>query len=316
MSDATANVRIVVATDNGDDAQQVVRQLKAVFGDVRASIVAGDARAAAVDVESLRPQVLVLAFDTLEKAQRYYLGLYRHGSTALQAPHRTVVLCSKDEARAAFELCLKNCFDDYVLHWPLSYDGARLAMSVWVAARQMAAGADQPLTRLDWQRHARHLADLEGTVAAPETTAEDLRMRIAPSLAGTRALAEAVRQLRPVVMVVDDDEFSRRLVQQALDPARWQAVFAADGAAALSSLRRMRPDLILMDVRLPDTDGVSLTRRLKAAPHLATIPVVMMTGDARRETLVSSMEAGAAGFVVKPVRREALEEKLVAVLAC
>ena len=68
MSDATANVRIVVATDNGDDAQQVVRQLKAVFGDVRASIVAGDARAAAVDVESLRPQVLVLAFDTLDEA--------------------------------------------------------------------------------------------------------------------------------------------------------------------------------------------------------------------------------------------------------
>jgi CheY-like chemotaxis protein len=317
MSDATVNVRIVVATDNGDDAHQVVRQLKTVFSDVRASVVADDARATAAEVETLRPQVLVLAFDTLEKAQRYYLGLYRHGSNALQAPHRTVVLCGKDEAREAFELCLKNCFDDYVLYWPLSYDGGRLAMSVWVACRQMAPEPDQPLSRLDWQRHARHLEDIEGTIAkSADVTAVDLRTRIAPSLAGTRPLADAVRRLRPVVMVVDDDEFSCRLVQQALDPARWQAVYATDGASALSSLRRTRPDLILMDVRLPDTDGVSLTRRLKATTHLAAIPIVMMTGDARRETLLSSMEAGAAGFVVKPVRRDALDEKLSTLLGC
>jgi len=57
-----------------------------------------------------------------------------------------------------------------------------------------------------------------------------------------------------------------------------------------------------------------LTQRLKAAPHLANIPIIMMTGDARRETLVSSMEAGAIAFVVKPFSRESLERNLDKVL--
>ncbi|MDO9355128.1 MAG: response regulator, partial [Solirubrobacteraceae bacterium] len=204
----------------------------------------------------------------------------------------------------------------YVLYWPLSYDGSRLAMSVWVASRQMTAPIDETPRRTELQRHARHLAALEVTVAdRAEISAGELRSRLEPSLAGTRPLAEAVRKLRPLVMVVDDDEFARRLVKQALDPARWRAVFASDGAAALSGLRQVRPDVILMDIRLPDTDGVVLTRRLKASPHLADIPIVMMTGDARRETLVSSMEAGAVGFVVKPVKGQALEDKLMSVLA-
>jgi CheY-like chemotaxis protein len=68
--------------------------------------------------------------------------------------------------------------------------------------------------------------------------------------------------------------------------------------------------VILMDIRLPGMDGVALTRHLKSSPHLTDIPIVMMTGDARRETLLRSIEAGAAGFVVKPVTRAGLEAKL------
>ena len=61
-------------------------------------------------------------------------------------------------------------------------------------------------------------------------------------------------------------------------------------------------------------DGVSLTRRLKASAYTADIPIVMMTGDARRETLVGSMEAGATDFVVKPVARATLQAKLDKIL--
>jgi CheY-like chemotaxis protein len=159
--------------------------------------------------------------------------------------------------------------------------------------------------------HARHLEELERVVADPaESSLSSLRERIEPALATTRPLAQAMRKLRPMVMVVEDDEFARQVVQRSLNADRWQVTLARDGADALAKLRRMRPDVILMDVRLPGMDGVELTRRLKATPHLATIPIVMMTGDARRETLISSMEAGAAAFVVKPVTRAALEAKL------
>ena len=126
--------------------------------------------------------------------------------------------------------------------------------------------------------------------------------------------AAALQQLRAIVLVIDDDEFSRRLVEGVLDPARWQVVHAESAAASLRELRSLRPDVILMDVNLPGMDGVELTRHLKAAAHLAHIPIVIMTGDARRDTLLRSMEAGAAEFVVKPISRGALEAKLDKVL--
>ena len=65
-----------------------------------------------------------------------------------------------------------------------------------------------------------------------------------------------------------------------------------------------------MDVMLPGRDGVDLTQSLKADPALAGIPVVMLTGEARREVLVRSMEAGAADFIVKPFTPDALVAKL------
>jgi CheY-like chemotaxis protein len=76
----------------------------------------------------------------------------------------------------------------------------------------------------------------------------------------------------------------------------------------------VRPDAILMDIRLPGIDGVSLTERLKASPALADIPIIMMSGDSRVETLVRSMEAGATAFVVKPFTRQSLTMKLEKVL--
>lgn len=57
-------------------------------------------------------------------------------------------------------------------------------------------------------------------------------------------------------------------------------------------------------------DGVALTRKLKAVPHLAEVPILMLTGDARREILASSIAAGAAGFIVKPFTRETLVGKI------
>jgi len=90
--------------------------------------------------------------------------------------------------------------------------------------------------------------------------------------------------------------------------------FAFDGREAVSQLSRVRADVILMDIRLPGIDGLALTRRLKASAQIADIPVVMLTGDARRETLMDSLAAGASEFVVKPVSKATLEAKLDRVL--
>lgn len=172
----------------------------------------------------------------------------------------------------------------------------------------------EELTREVGQLKDSHIASVRraGTreIESTRARARSLKDKLEPSLAGARVLVDELRKLKPVVMIVEDDEFARELVSRALDPESWEVVFAADGQEALNQLKRLRPDVILMDIRLPGIDGVSLTHRLKSSPHLADIPVIMMTGDARKETLLSSLAAGAAGYVVKPFTRAVLTEKL------
>jgi CheY-like chemotaxis protein len=311
MKTSPAQARILIASDNREDARQIARQLVDLFDNVRIST---DPECAVSDFESGRPDLLLLAFNTLEKSERYYLGLHRLAAGAVRSPHRTIVLCGKDEVQTAFDLCRKDYFDDYVLFWPQNQDGRRLAMSIWIACRPNVAEEPRP-GHAELLLHAKHLSELEHVVAhAEQVPANRLIERLQPALAATRPLAAAVRALRPMVLVVDDDEFAQQLVRQSLDPSRWRVEFASDGTNALAQLRRLRADLILMDVRLPGLDGVTLTRMLKASPETASIPIIMMTGDSRRETLVGSMEAGAAGFVVKPVTRATLQAKLDKVL--
>ncbi|MEO8056700.1 MAG: response regulator [Burkholderiales bacterium] len=336
MKKNLSSARVLVATDNVDDAKVILHMLEAESMQLRAST----APAMAVrDFDEFQPDVLVLAFETLDKAQRYYLGLYR--ATQTLRPHRTVILCDKSEVHAVVDLCKKEYFDDYVLYWPLAHDGLRLGMSVWNACREMARRVDQPQPAT-LHAHVKHLGDLEAVldrelsegidelkraqsaqtpqadaagVQPIDAWARKLRDEIEPAMAGTRELTKMTHTLRKVVMVVDDDPVVRALIGRMLDPAVYEVRCAADADAALIQLRRGCPDVVLMDVQLPGLDGVALTHRMKRSTFLANIPVVMMTGDARRETVASSMEAGAAGFVVKPVSRAALNEKLAKVLS-
>lgn len=314
MKPPTASMRILVASDNADDATRIIEQLKRDFADIRAST---DADRAVADFEACRPAVLVLAFNTVDKARSYALELYRSSEMVNQHTHRTVLLCNKDEIRTAFDLCKEGSFDDYVPYWPHLHDGLRLSMCIWNVARQNVPRPAEGPSHLDLIVHVRQLGAMRSVVRqlvaegeAKFGLGQSLQDRLVPFLDALGSLTEKVRKIQPVVMIVDDDEVARVLTEKALDGRGYELVFAADGMTALGMLRRGRPDLILMDVNLPDIDGVELTQRLKALPGLAEVPVVMVTGEARRETLESSMSAGAAGFIVKPFGREALIAKL------
>lgn len=150
------------------------------------------------------------------------------------------------------------------------------------------------------------------TPADPARLATSLRLakRVVAAAAVPASAADPPAPKRPVVLVVEDDEVLHHLVAAMVDSETVELVFEADGASALERVRALVPDLVLMDVLLPDADGIELTQRLKNMPELAAIPVVMFTGEARMETFMRSMEAGAADFLVKPFTREALVAKL------
>ncbi len=95
-----------------------------------------------------------------------------------------------------------------------------------------------------------------------------------------------------------------------LEPENYRLVLAGSGAQALSLMRKTLPDLVLMDVQMPDMDGIETTRRLKALPSFANVAVIMLTGRSEGSVVVDSLSAGAADFVVKPVDRDKLIAKV------
>jgi PleD family two-component response regulator len=134
-----SSAAILIVTDDSTDAGMVRKLLQEEFKNVFTST---NPDSIAQDFEERRPEVLVLAFATLEKSERYYLGLYRLCPAVQQHHHRTVILCDKEEVKRVYELCRKNYFDDYVLFWPMTYDMSRLAMSVHHLLRELAAFRD------------------------------------------------------------------------------------------------------------------------------------------------------------------------------
>jgi CheY-like chemotaxis protein len=137
-----------------------------------------------------------------------------------------------------------------------------------------------------------------------------LQQNMEPLSASTRALSELVDHFQPIVLIVDDNELELKFVAKLLDEELCELVFAKSGAEALALMRKVRPDLILLDVDMPEIDGLETLRRLKQGPHLADIPVVMVTGHREKEMVVKFLNAGAADYAVKPLERLSLLKKV------
>jgi len=116
----------------------------------------------------------------------------------------------------------------------------------------------------------------------------------------------------PVVLVVDDDEVVRKLVGAILKEEPYRLVCVGSAQEAMEALRTVRPDVILMDIEMPGMDGMQATRRIKADPRFADVPVIMITGHSGSDTVRDSFRSGAADFIVKPFDREKMIAKVAA----
>jgi two-component system, cell cycle response regulator len=108
------------------------------------------------------------------------------------------------------------------------------------------------------------------------------------------------------VLVVDDILANVRLLEAKLSAEYFDVVTAMNGADALESVQRARPDIVLLDVMMPGIDGIEVCRRIKSNPQTQHIPVVMVTALDQPEDRVKGLEAGADDFLTKPVNDLAL----------
>ena len=110
----------------------------------------------------------------------------------------------------------------------------------------------------------------------------------------------------PTILVVDDREQNLQVVGATLAPFRYELVFATSGTQALELVEANRPDLIVLDIMLPDIDGLEVCRRLKKNPALECIPVIFLSAQTEKNLIVEALEAGAVDFITKPFNKAEL----------
>lgn len=102
------------------------------------------------------------------------------------------------------------------------------------------------------------------------------------------------------ILVVDDDQLMHRLFQHHLERAGYQMVSAMNGREALEMAARQPPHLIVMDIMMPEVDGLAALRELKKSDATKSVPVIMITANGHHLTRKESETCGAAIFLTKP----------------
>jgi signal transduction histidine kinase len=109
------------------------------------------------------------------------------------------------------------------------------------------------------------------------------------------------RRSMPLVLIIDDDELQRFLYREALEPAGFEIVEADGGRMAIAIFGEIRPDVVLLDVLMPEMNGFDTCRAIRAMSFGTTIPILMATGLDDIESIELSYQAGATDFISKPI---------------
>ena len=112
-------------------------------------------------------------------------------------------------------------------------------------------------------------------------------------------------------LIVDDFSTMRRIVRNLLKEIGYNtADEAEDGAIALQKLKGGGFDFVISDINMPNMNGFDLIRGMRAVDALKSVPVLVVSAEAKKEDIVTAAQAGATGYIVKPFTKTTLEEKL------
>jgi CheY-like chemotaxis protein/MinD-like ATPase involved in chromosome partitioning or flagellar assembly len=121
--------------------------------------------------------------------------------------------------------------------------------------------------------------------------------------------------MSPKILIVDDDLKTLRLVGLMLQRQGYEIVAANNGTQAMGMARNVKPDMVVLDIMMPDVDGYEVTRQLRKDPDTATIPIILFTAKSQVDDKVEGDEAGADGYLTKPVHPAELIAKIKGLLA-
>lgn len=118
---------------------------------------------------------------------------------------------------------------------------------------------------------------------------------------------------KPLVLVADDEEDIRVLVSFRLDRAGWEVVTAADGREALDLILERRPDIAVLDVRMPKLTGIEVLEQVRADATVGETPVILLSAGVQEDSIAKGLEAGANEYMKKPFSPDELAARVEAV---
>jgi CheY-like chemotaxis protein len=330
--------RMLVVSDSDEEIQAIQNLL---HEDGFVSMTAKHETEAIEMFKARKPVVLIISYFDIVQAERFYTKLNRSGKEIDAIPHRSLLLCRGSHAQRAFELCLDGVVDDYVVNRPL-IDPYRLRLSVYQALNHCSLSeefkalakkvedAEEDLEKMQeslgqamakggslsgdmlktFAEHAKKLnIRLRGQDDAPEPPAgEGAKEQAGPQSVFQRDAPSPFPQ--PVILLVEDEPTYRGILRKILEDADCRVTEAEDGLQALAALRNERPNLIFLDLMMPNLDGLETLKQVKSNPLLKPIPVVMLTGMSEKDIVRECIRQGAVDFVVKPSNRATLLQKV------
>jgi two-component system cell cycle response regulator DivK len=108
------------------------------------------------------------------------------------------------------------------------------------------------------------------------------------------------------ILYIEDNFDNRLLVRRVLEAEGYRVIEAEDGVQGLDYLQSETPDLVLMDINLPEVDGYEMTKRLKQLPSMMKVPVIAMTANVMKGDREKTIAAGCDGYIPKPIDIDAL----------
>jgi two-component system cell cycle response regulator DivK len=120
---------------------------------------------------------------------------------------------------------------------------------------------------------------------------------------------------KAAILYVEDNPENRMLIRRILQAEGFHMIEASSAKQALESVLLERPDLILMDINLPEMDGYTLTARLKAMPELSNVPIIALTANVMRGDRERTLEAGCDGYIQKPIDVDLIPQQIEQFLA-
>ena len=112
------------------------------------------------------------------------------------------------------------------------------------------------------------------------------------------------------ILVVEDTDDNRRIIRDLLTASGYDLIEATDGAEGVALAQKERPDLVLMDIQLPEIDGYEATRQIRAIPELAKVPILAVTSYALSGDDAKARAAGCDDYVAKPFSPRQLLAKI------